>query len=233
MKRKNLCLLASAITSTIVVCSITSISYAKGKSGEAGIRFTNSSSLNRKVYNIIKYVGTCPGSERENIVGQFVHKKVPSGKNTRVRIINQTLKNTSDKVPYTDRKYHKKGRSQKIGFDFGNNHRGSKFVIKPGTNKFSYQIYNGKYGKPDMKIIKEGSFLVNVEKKPKPQEIPRQIKWNSKIVCVDKDGNIQEWKSLEKCRYAGSQKLGTCNGKTVSSELTDIWKNDIYKKKRN
>ncbi|MEM6751835.1 MAG: hypothetical protein AAF630_02425 [Cyanobacteria bacterium P01_C01_bin.38] len=233
MKRKNLCLLVTAVASTIFVCGITSISYAEDKLEDVGIRFRNSNSLNKKIVNIIRYVGTCPGSARESIIGRFVHNEVPTKKKRRVRIYNETLADTSKEVPYTDRKYKKKERSSKISFDFGTNHRGRRFVIKPGTNKLSYQIYNGKYGKSNMEVVKEGNFLVNVTKSPTVTIIQRDIEYKAKIICVDENGNPQPYQSLDDCKYAGSQKVGTCNGATVSSQLTNIWRNDRYKKKDN
>ena len=229
MKRKNFGLLVSAIASTVFVCGITSISYAEEKLEDVGIRFNNSTSLNQKIYSIIKYVGTCPGSNRESIVGRFVHNEVPTKNKRRVRIVNETFADKLQEIPYTDRKYQKKESSSKIRFGFGNNHRGSKFVIQPGTNKLSYQIYNGKYGKSNMEVVKEGSFSVNIEKNPTVTVIPRDIEYKAKVVCVDKNGNVEAWKSLDQCKYTGSQKVGTCNGSTVSSQLTNIWRNYQYK----
>lgn len=231
MKRKNLCLLVSAIASTIFVCGIASTSYAEESLESVGINFRNSTSLNKKIADVIKYVGTCPGSARESIVGRFIDNEVPTKKKRRVRIINETLANTSQEVPYTDRKYKKKDRSSKIRFDFGTSHRRKKLVIRPGMNKFSYLIYNGKYGKSNMEVVKEGNFSVQVEENPTIKVIQRDIKYSAKVVCVDDNGNAQAYKSLEDCKYAGSQKVGTCNGATVYSQLTDIWRNDRYKKK--
>ncbi|MBV6626305.1 MAG: hypothetical protein KI793_25790 [Rivularia sp. (in: Bacteria)] len=232
MKHKNLCLLVSTIASTVFACGIASISYAEDKLEDVGIQFRNSDSLNKKIVKIIKYVGTCPGSGRESIIGRFVHNEVPTKKKRRVRIYNETLADASEEIPYTDRKYKKKNKSSKISFDFGSNHKESKFVIKPGTNKLSYQIYNGKYGKSNMEVVEEGNFLVNVEKSPTVTEIQRDIEYKAKVICVDKNGNAQPYKSLDDCKYAGSQKVGTCNGATVSSHLTNIWRNDRYKKKK-
>ncbi|GEM_PF-3656576 len=229
MKQKKLCLLTTAIVSTIAVCSITSISYAQEKLEDVGIQFNNGT-LNKKIVDVIKYVGSCPGRARESIVGRFVHSEVPTVKKRRVRIVNDTLKDTSEKVPYTDRKYKKKGRSQKIRFDFGTSHRKSKFVIQPGINKLSYSIYNGKYGKSNMELIKEGSFSVEVEENPNIKIIQRDLEWTTKVVCVDQNGNAQSWQSLDECKYAGSQRVGTCGGATVSSQVTNIWLNDRYEK---
>ncbi|MEO1378296.1 MAG: hypothetical protein AAFW70_29305, partial [Cyanobacteria bacterium J06635_10] len=187
--------------------------------------------LNKKIVTVIKYVGSCPGRARESIIGRFVHNEVPTVKKRRVRIFNQTLENISEEVPYTDRKYKKNDISQKIRFDFGTNHRGSRFVIQPGINQLSYSIYNGKYGKSNMEVIKEGSFSVEVKKNPNIKIIQRDLQWKTKVVCVDQNGNAQSWQSLDRCKYAGSQRVGTCGGATVSSQVTNIWLNDRYKKK--
>ena len=74
MKPQNICLLAGII----FVCGMTSISYAQEKIENAGIVFNDGKSLNKKIVDVVEYIGTCPGWYRENIVGWFRHKEVPA-----------------------------------------------------------------------------------------------------------------------------------------------------------
>lgn len=223
MKIQNVCLL----TSTILLCGMASISYAQEELENVGIVFNNGIRLNKTVVNVIKYVGTCPGFEREKIVGWFQDKEVSTEKKRRVRITNEKFKDISKKIPYTDRKYKKNGRSQKIGFDFGASHKGSKFVVKPGVNQFNYLIYDGKYGKPNMQIIKRGSFSVEVE--PNYKEYQRDIKWRStpRFVCLNLDGEVMQettQEDFDKCKFRGSQKVGSCDGATVYGKVKPLRK---------
>lgn len=93
--------------------------------------------------------------------------------------------------------------------------------------------YNGKYGKSNMEVVKKGSFSVQIEKNPNIKIIQRDLQWKTKVVCVDENGNVQSWQSLNKCKYAGSQRVGTCNRTAVSSQITNIWLNDRYQKNDN
>ncbi|MEL7241757.1 MAG: hypothetical protein AAF063_07745 [Cyanobacteria bacterium J06643_5] len=232
MKRKNTYLLSSAIVSTIFVCGITSISKAQGRLENVGIIFRNGKSLNSQIVNVIKYVGTCPGMNKDSISGVFRHKELSSAKDRRVRITNDTLEDVSVNVPYTDRKYRKNNRSEKIRFDFGNNHRGSKFVIKPGQNKLSYTIYEGKFGRDNMQVIRKGSFSINVEENVIKSQ--RDIEWKNEpeLVCIDKNGSTQiAGKTLDKCKKLGIRKVGNCAGRTVYDDLVIVWTKPRYYKK--
>lgn len=215
MKLRNLFLLAGAI----FLCDMTSVSYAREKLADVGIVFDDGSSLNKKIVDVVEYVGTCPGWYRENIVGWFRDREVPTKKGRRVRIINEKFKDITNKVPYTDRKYTKNDTSQIIGFDFDTSHRGSKFVIKPGVNQFTYLIYDGKYRKSNMQVIKKGSFSVEV--KPKVREYQRDIEWRSNLyfVCLNQKGEIVEEESLDRCQYPAAQEVGSCNGETIYGKI--------------
>lgn len=220
MKPQNICLLAGII----FVCGMTSISYAQEKIENAGIVFNDGKSLNKKIVDVVEYIGTCPGWYRENIVGWFRHKEVPAKKGRRVRIINEKFKDITNRVPYTDRKYRKNDFSQAIRFDFGNTHRGSKFVLRPGVNKLYYQIYDGKYGKSNMKTVETGSFVIEVNSEVR--EYKRDIEWKKNLyfVCVDRDGDIIQEESLDKCPYPAAQEVGSCNGETVYGKIRYIKK---------
>lgn len=223
MKLQNICL----FTSTILVCGMTSISYAQEKLGNVGIVFNDGIRLNKTVVDVIEYVGTCPGSTRERIVGWFRDKEVSTQKKRRVRITNEKFADISNKIPYTDRKYKKNGRSQKIGFDFGTNHRGSRFVVKPGVNQFNYVIYDGKYGKSNMQIIKRGSFSVEVN--PNYKKYQRDIQWRNtpRFVCLNLDGEVMQeitQEDFDKCKFRGSQKVGSCNGATIYGKVKPLRK---------
>ena len=224
MKIKNSYLLTSMIAAAIFVCSITYIIYAQEKLKDVGIKFKNSTSLNNKIADIIMYIGTCPGNKRENIIGRFRNEEIPTLKGRRVRIFNETLRGIADKVPYTDHKYKKKGRSQKIRFDFGINHKKSKFIIKRGLNKLSYLIYDGKHGKSNMKAIKEGKFSIKVQENPNIKIYQRDIQWESKAVCLDKYGNVKRGETLDKCKIVGTERVGSCEGKTVYRDLNSVYK---------
>ncbi len=215
MKLQNSCLLAGAI----FVCGMTSISYAQEKLEDVGIVFNDGTNLNKKIVDVVKYVGTCPGWYSENVIGWFRHKEVPTKKGRRVRIVNEKFRNITNKVPYTDRKYTKNDSSQIIGFDFDTSHRGSKFVIKPGVNQFTYLIYDGKYGKSNMQTIKKGSFSVEVNSKVR--EYQRDIEWRSNLyfVCLNQKGEIVEEESLDNCQYPAAQELGSCNGEFVYGKI--------------
>ena len=223
MKLHNIGLLTSAI----VVCGMSSIAYAQEKLDDVGIVFRDGISLNQKIVDIVEYVGSCPGYYRESVAGWFQDKEVPAAKARRVRITNEKFADITKKVPYTDRKYTKNGKSQKIGFDFGTKHRGSKFVVKPGNNEFSYMIYDGKYGKPDMQVIKKGTFSVEVNKDFK--EYQRDIQWRSapRFVCLNLNGEVIEnmtEEDFDKCRFKGSQKVGSCAGSTVYGKVKPVRK---------
>jgi len=220
MKLQNICLLAGVI----FVCGTTSISYAQEKLEDAGIVFNDGKSLNKKIVDVVKYVGTCPGWYSESVDGWFRHQKVPAKKGRRVRIINEKFRDITNRVPYTDRKYKTNNYSQIIGFDFGDTHRGSKFVLKSGVNKLNYQIYDGKYGKSNMKTIETGSFVVEVN--PEVREYKRDIEWEKNLyfVCVDSNGEIIQEESLDNCPHPAAQKLGTCNGEYVYGKIRYIKK---------
>ncbi len=223
MKLRNLFLLAGAI----FLCDMTSISYAREKLADVGIVFNDGTSLNKKIVDVVKYVGTCPGWYRENIAGWFRDREVLTKKGRRVRIINEKFRDITNQVPYTDRKYTKNDTSQIIGFDFDTSHRGSKFVIKPGVNEFTYLIYDGKYGKSNMQLIKKGSFSVEV--KPKIREYQRDIEWRSNLyfVCLNQKGETVEEESLDKCQYPAAQEVGSCNGETIYGKIRYL---DRYQK---
>ena len=223
MKLHNIGLLTSAI----VVCGMSSIAYAQEKLDDVGIVFRDGISLNQKIVEIVEYVGNCPGYYQESVAGWFQDEEVEAIKGRRVRITNEKFADISNKIPYTDRKYEKNGKSQKIGFDFGAKHRGSKFVLKPGDNQFSYMIYDGKYDKPNMKVIKKGTFSVEVEKNFK--ESQRDIQWRSapRFVCLNLNGEVIENmtnEDFEKCKFKGSQKVGSCAGSTVYGEVKPLRK---------
>ena len=228
MKIQNIFLL----TSTILVCGMTSISHAQEKLENSGIVFKNGISLNKVIFNVIEYVGTCPGLENKNPVGRFQDKEVSTEKKRRVRITNEEFKDIGREIPYTDRKYKKNGRSQKIRFGFGASHRGSKFAVKLGVNKFNYLIYDGKYDKPNMQIIKRGSFLVEVKKNY--QAYHRDIRWTDKrrFVCLNKKGKVMyaiRQEDLKKCEFGGGwQRVGNCGGFTRYGEVKLIRKKRFY-----
>ena len=98
---------------------MSSIAYAQEKLDDVGIVFRDGISLNQKIADIVKYVGSCPGYYEESVAGWFRDKEVEAVKGRRVRITNEKFADISNKIPYTDRKYEKNGKSQKIGFDFG------------------------------------------------------------------------------------------------------------------
>ncbi|MCJ8280852.1 MAG: hypothetical protein MJK14_13440 [Rivularia sp. ALOHA_DT_140] len=223
MKLHNIGLLTSAI----VVCGMSSIAYAQDKLNDVGIVFRDGISLNQKIADIVKYVGSCPGYYEESVAGWFRDKEVEAVKGRRVRITNEKFADISNKIPYTDRKYEKNGKSQKIGFDFGSKHRGSKFVVKPGDNQFSYMIYDGKYDKPGMKVIKKGTFSVDV--KTDYTERQRNISWNNapRFVCLNLNGQVIQnmtKEDFEKCKFRGSQRVGSCAGRTVYGEVKPLRK---------
>ncbi|MGB3637361.1 MAG: hypothetical protein WBA39_07255 [Rivularia sp. (in: cyanobacteria)] len=223
MKLQNICLL----TTTIVVCGMSSIAYAQEKLDDVGIVFKKGISLNQKIVDMVDYVGSCPGHYKEKVSGWFQDKEVEAVEGRRVRITNETFTDITNKIPYTDRKYTKRGKSQKIGFDFGSKHRGSKFVLKPGNNEFSYLIYDGRYGEPNMQIVKKGSFSVEVKKNFKKRK--RDIQWRStpRFVCLNLNGEVMEnitEQNFDKCKFKGSQKVGICAGKTVYGRIKPISK---------
>ncbi len=204
-------------TSITVVFGFTSFAYGREKLEHAGIIFEYGSSLNHKIVKATKYVGTCPGWHQEKIIGWFRHKKVPVRKNRRVRIVNETFRDITGKVPYTDRKYAKKDLSGKIGFAFSNHHRKMKFVIKHGTNKFSYMIYDGEYGKSNMQVIKKGNFSIQVKRNVKKYR--RDTKWEKipRFFCYDKKNRKAVSLPLEQCPYPVAYRVGNCAGKYVYS----------------
>lgn len=223
MKLHNIGLLTSAI----VVCGMSSIAYAQEKLDNVGIVFRDGISLNQKIVDIVDYVGSCPGYYKESVAGWFRDKEVEAVKGRRVRITNETFTDIANKIPYTDRKYIKNGKSQKIGFDFGSKHRGSKFVVKPGNNSFSYMIYDGKYGKPNMQVIKKGTFSIEVKKNYK--EYQRNIKWRNtpRFVCLNLNGEVIQnttQEDFDKCKFKGSQKVGSCAGSTVYGKVKPLRK---------
>ncbi len=228
MKIQNIFLL----TSTIFVCGMTSISHAQEKLENAGIVFKNGISLNKAIFNVIEYVGTCPGLKTKNPVGWFQDKEISTEKKRRVRITNEEFEDIDREIPYTDRKYKKNGRSQKIRFGFGASHRGRKLVVKPGVNKFNYLIYDGKYDKPNMQIIKRGSFSVEVKKNYNIYQ--RDIKWENKrrFVCLNKKGKVMyaiRQEDLNKCEFQGGwQKVGNCGGAYVYGEVKPLIKVKYY-----
>ncbi|MDZ8053446.1 MAG: hypothetical protein RMX68_013935 [Aulosira sp. ZfuVER01] len=212
MKIKNLCLLASAI----VVCSISS-THAQEQLRNVGIIFNGGVDLNKTIVDAIEFVGTCPGFRQEKIVGWFIDKEVPTAKDRRVRIVNEKLQDSSERVPYTDREYQQEnGKSEKIVFDFADSHKKTKFVIRPGLNEFSYVIYDGQYDKPNMQVIKKGSFSVEVNANIKKSQ--RDIEWNStpRLFCLNGKGEEIEGQGVdENCKIPVAQRVGSCEGKTI------------------
>jgi hypothetical protein len=206
---------------------MSSIAYAQEKLDDVGIVFRNGISLNQKIVSMIDYVGTCPGFYQESVAGWFRDKEVEAVEGRRVRIENETFTDIANKIPYTDREYEKNDKSQKIGFDFGTKHRGSKFVVKPGNNEFSYTIYDGKYDKPNMQVIKKGTFSIKIKKNFKERR--RDIQWRSapRFVCLNLNGEVMQnitEEDFDNCKFKGSQKVGTCAGSTVYGKVKPVRK---------
>ena len=181
--------------------------------------------LNQVLVKATEYVGSCTGFQQKDIVAWFRDKEVPVAKDRRVRLTNLSLDGFSDKVPYSDREYEKKNKSEKIKFQFGDNHSKSRFIVRPGVNQFSYVIYEGDYDESNMEVIKEGEFSADFQRDIR--QVTRDIQWRStpRFGCLDVAGNFQPLNNIneiEKCPLPVSQKVGTCNRRTVYGEVKPV-----------
>ncbi len=185
--------------------------------------------LNQVLVRATEYIGSCPGFQQNDIVAWFRDKEVPVAKDRRVRLTNLSLDGFSDKVPYSDREYEKKNKSEKIKFQFGDNHSKSRFIVRPGVNQFFYVIYEGDYDESDMEVIKEGEFSADFQRDIR--QVDRDIQWRStpRFGCLDAAGNFQQLtdiNEIKKCPLPVSQKVGTCNSRTVYGDVKPVWSLD-------
>ena len=207
--------------------------YAQNNPDLMGFGFEGGG-LNQVLVKATEYVGSCTGFQQKDIVAWFRDKEVPVAKDRRVRLTNLSLDGFSDKVPYSDRKYEKKNKSEKIKFQFGDNHSKSRFIVRPGVNQFSYVIYEGDYDESDMEVIKEGEFSADFQRDIR--QVTRDIQWRStpRFGCLDAAGNFQQLTNIDeikKCPLPVSQKVGTCNRRTVYGDVKPVQVQDIEQQK--
>lgn len=122
----------------------------------SGSLFFDTGTLNQTTLSRTIFLGDCPGSSTSTIWASFSSSTTPPGGGLRVLIQNTSI---SGSVPYTDREYKEGGRSEKTNVTLGSEHRGKYFVVLPGTNVLSYQIYQPDNNK---NIVETGSFPVEI-----------------------------------------------------------------------
>lgn len=113
----------------------------------------------------VVYTGMCPGSELSPVRGYYVDPDQPTGGGRRVKIVNVTQGMDSDPYPYTDRDYSSAGRSEKIDFYPGSEHRRRWFSVADGINDFEVTLTQGQ------RVIetKRFSFPVVVKMRSEPR----------------------------------------------------------------
>jgi hypothetical protein len=196
-----------------------------------GLGFKNGA-LNRINVTATKYVGSCPGFEQDKIIGWFWDKGIPVVKGRRVRITNLSLEGFSAQVPYSDREYEENNKSEKIVFDFGDNHDTNKFIVHQGVNNFSYIIYDGDYESQDMHIIKEGQFTAEFERNILTEH--RDIQWDSSpsLGCLDSGTFkvVTDRDELQECRRPAYETVGRCDGRMVSRKIQPIYGDAVFER---
>lgn len=226
MVKKNYYIL-SALSAAISI-GIVSVAYAQNAT-LVGIAFENGG-LNKIVHRITRYVGSCSGSNEKNIVGRFRDQSVPTEDDYRVRLTNLSIPDLIDGSPYSDRKYKKDNKSEKIKFKLGDSHSKKKLVLTNGLNNISFVIYSGDFGKDEMTIIKEGEFQIDISQEI--IEVPREISWNNapRFGCLDQNGDFQQLTDIaeiKNCPLPVSQKIGSCEGRTEYGEIKAVTLDDL------
>jgi hypothetical protein len=155
---------------------------AIAQDGKVGLMFEGFG-LNTVQLNDVKYVGECPGLEKDSVKTRFVDAKVETASDLRVSLINKSDGVNTNNPPKKDTAYKKNGTSD--SFSTRTRTRGGFGVIN-GVNSFDYKIYN----KKSKETLAEGS--VQVEAQTSVTTTPRNGTWQGEtLTCAIDSSTVQ------------------------------------------